>query len=379
MGQFLPDSINQQIQNKFNQPASQLPTYLSNKNFGLNSKNIFAEARAIVEHKFNGLNAIRFGAEHWYSHDLNYYNIYKSTLDDNLTAAFAEGDIYLTKNLAAKAGTRLEHSSLLNKTNIAPRLSLAYKLTRQGQASLAYGVFYQKPERNYLLINPDLNYMKATHYIANYQVVNALHTFRVETFYKKYDQLVKSSPDTGSNGNGYASGIELFWRDKRTFKNVDYWVSYSFLDTKRDYLNFPKSLIPNFAAKHTANLVIKRFFSKLKTQMNANYQFATGRPYYNIAYSNSSNKYFIRDQGITKNFNSLSFSANYLTNVGKAFTVVVLSITNVLGSNQVFGYNYSNNGLNKMAINPPAKRFFFIGAFLSWGVDRRDDAINNNL
>lgn len=373
------DSINQQIQNKANEPVSQLPSYLSNKNFGLNSKNIFAEARAVLEHKISGLNAIRFGAENWYSHDLNYYNIYKNTLNDNLTSVFAEGDIYVTKNLAAKAGTRLEHSSLLSKTNIAPRLSLAYKLTRQGQASLAYGVFYQKPERNYLLINPGLNYMKATHYIANYQLVNAIHTFRVEGFYKKYNQLVKSSPDTGSNGTGYASGVELFWRDKKTFKNVDYWVSYSFLDTKRDYLNFPGSLTPNFAAKHTANLVVKRFFSKLNTQMNANYQFATGRPYYNIAYNNGSNKYYIRDQGMTKNFNSLSFSANYLTNVAKAFTVIVLSVTNVLGSNQVYGYNYSINGLNKMAINPPAKRFFFIGAFLSWGVDRRDDAINNNL
>ena len=27
----------------------------------------------------------------------------------------------------------------------------------------------------------------------------------------------------------------------------------------------------------------------------------------------------------------------------------------------------------------PAKRFFFIGAFFSWGVDRTQDAINGNL
>ncbi len=372
------DSITQQLQNILNQPVSQLPSYLSDKNFGLNSQNIFAEARAVLEHKLTGLNAIRFGAEHWYSQDMNHFNKYKITLDDHLTSVFAEGDVYITKNLAAKAGTRLEYSSLLGKTDLAPRLSLAYKLTRQGQAALAYGVFYQKPERNYLYANPGLNYMKATHYIANYQLVNAIHTFRVEAFYKKYDHLVKSSPDTGSTGTGHASGVEVFWRDKKTLKNVDYWISYSFLDTKREYLNYPYSLTPNFAAKHTANLVVKKYFSKLKTQMNANYQFATGRPYYNIAY-NSNNKYFIRDQGMTKNFNSLSYSANYLTNVGKAFTVIVLSVTNVLGSNQVYGYNYSYNGLNKTPVNPPAKRFFFIGAFLSWGVDRRDDAINNNL
>ena len=59
--------------------------------------------------------------------------------------------------------------------------------------------------------------------------------------------------------------------------------------------------------------------------------------------------------------------------------MVVASVTNVLGSNQVFGYNYSYNGNYKEAITPVAPRFFFLGVFLSWGVDRRQDAINNNL
>ena len=117
----------------------------------------------------------------------------------------------------------------------------------------------------------------------------------------------------------------------------------------------------------------------MNTQLNANYNFATGRPYYNIAYNNNSNKYEIKDQGRTITYNSLSISANYLTNIGKAFTVVVLSVTNVMGSHQVYGYNYAYNGGNKTEINPAAPRFFFLGAFLSWGVDRRQDAINNNL
>ena len=373
------DTIMQQLQDAANKPMASYPSYYSYKNFGLNNHNYFAEARAVLEHKFTGLNAIRFGAENWYTHDVSQYNSYHSDITDNLTSVFAEGDLYITKRLAGKAGGRLEHSTLLGRTNVAPRLSLAYKLTKYGQASLAYGEFYQKPERNFLSLLPNLNYMKATHYIANYQTVNVLHTFRVEAYYKKYDHLIKSTPDTGSGGTGYARGFEVFWRDKKLFKNVDYWVSYSYLDTKRDYLNFPYSLTPNFAAKHTANLVVKRYFTKLNTQFNANYQFATGRPFYNIAYNTTTNKYFIRDEGRTIPYNNLSVSVNYLTKVAKAFTVVVLSVTNVLGSKQVFNYNYSYNGLNKTAVTPPAKRMIFIGAFLSWGTDRRDDAINSNL
>jgi vitamin B12 transporter len=54
-------------------------------------------------------------------------------------------------------------------------------------------------------------------------------------------------------------------------------------------------------------------------------------------------------------------------------------VSNILGQKQVYGYNYSFSGTTKSEINPPAKRFYFIGCFISWGVDRTQDAINNNL
>jgi hypothetical protein len=186
-----------------------------------------------------------------------------------------------------------------------------------------------------------------------------------------------------SNGAGYAKGFELFWRDKKSIKNFDYWLSYSFLDTKRDFLNYPAQIEPSFAARHTANLVVKKFVSSLKTQFNANYAYATGRPYYNIRYDNAAGKFGIFDQGRTIDFNSLSLSVNYLPHVFKKaanqMTVFVFSITNVLGSNQVFGYNYSISGLRKEAIVPPVRTFVFIGAFISFGVDRTQEIINNNL
>ncbi|MEO7312553.1 MAG: TonB-dependent receptor [Chitinophagaceae bacterium] len=374
------DVISQQLQDRSNQPVTtNLPGYMSGKNFSLDATGVFAEARVVVEHKLNGLSALRFGGEYWYSKDKSQFNQYSSSITDNFTAAFAESDIYITNDIAAKIGLRAENSSLLKRTNLAPRASVAYKLSKDAQLSFDYGIFYQKPEKTYLYINQDLPYTKATHYILTYQKIVSNATLRIAGFYKKYNQLVKTFPDTSVVGKGYAQGLELFWRDKKKFKNIDYWVSYSYLDTKRDYLNYPGSLEPNFAAKHTASFVVKRFFQKINTQLNANYNFATGRPYYNIAYNNNTNKFYVRDRGRTIAYHSLSFSANYLTNVGKAFTVIVFSINNVLGSHQVFGYNYSFNGLNKVEVNPAAPRFFFLGAFLSWGVDRRQDAINNNL
>jgi vitamin B12 transporter len=212
--------------------------------------------------------------------------------------------------------------------------------------------------------------------------MNRYYTFRAEVYYKKYNDLVKTTPAINNDGSGYAQGFEIFWRDKKTIKNLDYWVSYSYLDTKRDYLNYPQQLIPNFAAEHTISVVTKRWVTDWKTGFNFTYSFATGRPYYNLASNSTTGKTDIADQGRTKSYNNLGFSMNYVPTLGKStknFIVLVASVTNVLGADPVFGYNYSHNGLTKEAIGLPAKRFFFIGAFFSWGVDRTQDAINNNL
>ncbi|MFN8362971.1 MAG: hypothetical protein U0T85_04955 [Cloacibacterium normanense] len=57
----------------------------------------------------------------------------------------------------------------------------------------------------------------------------------------------------------------------------------------------------------------------------------------------------------------------------------MLSINNVLGTKNEFGYNFSSNGMKSRAIVPPTNTFVFIGAFISFGTDRTQEAINNNL
>lgn len=393
------DKIGNELQNQDNEPVAMYLEPYDTKTFHVKANGELAQIKTVLERRFYGLSAIRFGGEYMYFTDKNNYTDQYTTnsiikADDHFKAAFAEADIYITNDLAAKLGGRFEQSSLLDKTNLVPRISLAYKVGNKAQASLAYGIFYQKPEKDYYLRGyayNDLLYTKATHYIANYQKVSRDYTLRIEAFYKKYEHLVKTYGNNnngvidsvGNAGFGDAKGIELFWRDRKTLKNVDYWISYSYLDTKRDYLNYPYAIQPNFAANHTASLVVKKFVTRLKTQFNGSYTFATGRPYYNIRYSNSVGKFQIADEGKTIAYNNLSFSINYLPNIGNAkakkFAVWVFSVNNVLGSDQVFGYNYSYNGLRKDPILPTARRFYFLGCFLSFGVDRSDDVINSNL
>jgi vitamin B12 transporter len=368
---------NLQIQDQTNTPVFVGLPGIDSANFNLNAHMDLSQLKAVFDKRLSGISVLRFGGEYMYFYTSSKYNSRDGLLTDHFKALFTEADLYITNDLAARAGVRFEHSSLINKANIAPRLSLAYKTGQGGQVSVAYGEFYQKPENTYLYATTNFGYTKATHYIANYIKNTTLQTFRAEVFYKKYNALVKTFPAFDNSGYGDAKGLELFWRDKKTFKGLDYWVSYSWLDTKRDFQNYPKAMQPTFAANHTASMVVKRFISKINTGFNFTYSFATGRPYYDLRMNGG--KYEIADEGKTINYNSLGFSFNYLTSLGKAYAVFVGSITNVLNSKQVFGYNYSYDGSRKEAVTPPAPQFFFIGCFLSWGVDRRQDVINNNL
>jgi vitamin B12 transporter len=130
-------------------------------------------------------------------------------------------------------------------------------------------------------------------------------------------------------------------------------------------------------------LVLKKFVTKLKSNLNFSYNYASGRPYYNIQYDQNTSKPFFADKGRIPDYHNVSFSVNYLPSIGKkdakAFAVYVLSVSNVFNIKQVYGYNYSYNGQRKTELVPPSRMFIFIGAFISFGVDRTDDAINNNL
>lgn len=372
------DKFHQQVYDAKGNPVSLSPSSVDSVfNFNANTRKNFAQGKAIFEKKMAGNNIIRFGADYWFEDDDNTLGEYNKTLTDNLVAVFAESDVYLSRKLAVKLGGRTEYSSILNRWNVAPRVSAAYQINKVSQVSVAYGMFYQKPQSNILLATTKLQYQQASHYIVNYNYNAIGRSMRVEAFYKTYTDLIKTTPTYNNSGDGYARGLELYWRDKVTFGSFfDYWVSYSYVDTKRDYLNYPERMQPNFAANHTATLVTKTFIPALQTGFNITYSLASGRPYYNLMRDVNTNNYYVADKGKTKMYNDMAFSVNYLTNVFGAYAIFVASVTNVFGQKHVFGYNYSTNGAVKQPITLTADRFYFVGVFLSWGIDRRQDILD---
>ncbi len=256
---------------------------------------------------------ISFGSEYFSTNfDESYTQIntqkFNYGFNNNLFASFAETDIFFSKNLATKIGIRAEYSGLLNEFTISPRASLSYKSGKNSQFSLAYGQFYQNPKNDYLKFNSNFKAENTSHLIANYQYTKQNQIFRVEAYLKDYKDLVKYdtnfigfNSNFSNNGKGFAKGIDVFWRQNGQLKNTDYWVSYSFLDTERDYRNYPTPSMPNFASKHNVSLVGKHFITDWKSQIGLTYTFASGRNY-----TNPNETGFLNNQ--TKNYNSLSLN-----------------------------------------------------------------------
>lgn len=349
----------------------------------INDRETAVHAKLKFKKRFNNRLKLNFGTEYLALHfeekfsDLNPgTEIYG--YNDNITAAFVEADIFLSKEIAFKPGLRLEYSELFKTVDLAPRLSIAYKTSKTSQLSLAYGNFYQNPNSNILKFTQDLRPQNTLHYILNYQYNADRKIFRTEVYYKEYKHLVKYDTEFvqfdsnfNSNGFGFAKGIDFFWRDSNSIKNIDYWISYSILDTKRDYNNYPYEAQPNFANTHNISLVGKYWINDWRSQLGFSYTFASGR-----TYTNPNTTGFLNEK--TKPYNSLSVNWAYLISPQK---ILYASVNNVLGFKNINGYQYANSPnadgfFDRRTLQPAADQFFFVGFFWTISEDKKSNQLD---
>lgn len=337
------------------------------------------QARAVLTRLLPNRNTLLLGVE---AHRLTLENtVYGAAyrLNDTYLAAFAESEVYLTRLLALRIGARMERNAILNRVNVAPRLSMAYKTGQYSQVAFAAGQFYQNPDYRYLYLNKQLDYERADHLILNYQLIKNSRTFRAEAFYKNYAQLVREVTTTGydpnpyrfpngrtdNTGNGYARGFDVFWRDQKTVKGLDYWLTYSYVDTKRLFQQFATAATPTFVSNHNASVITKRYFEKLRTNVGLTYSFTSGRPYYNPNRNADGPNGFLSDR--TPAVHMVSFSGNYITNLKGNFLILYATVDNILNSKLIYTYRYTpdrNDGTasTRYTVGPTTYRSFFVGA-----------------
>lgn len=349
----------------------------------IDNREYSAHLKFKLRKRFSSRFKLAFGAEQFLT-DFTESFAQESTavtygFNNNITAAFSEADIIFSKEFALKLGLRGEFAEVSNEFKLAPRISTAYKTGKNAQLSAAFGKFYQQVGSDVLKFTQDLNSQQTEHYILNYQYAANGKIFRAEAYYKEYKDLARYNSefpgfnsDFNNGGSGYAQGFDLFWRDNSGIKNLDYWISYSFLNSKRDYLNYPEEATPNFANKHNLSLVAKLWVNDLKSQLGLSYNYGSGR-----TYTNPNIPGFLQEQ--TKAFNSVSFNWAYLIDQQK---ILYFSVNNLLGFNNINGYQYADQPnavgqFDRRALKPAADQFFFVGFFWTISDNGTDNQLNN--
>ena len=376
-----------------------------------NSDNLFQIRSMFVKNIFSG--KVKFGL-HLFNRSgqfsqiqtdyLSFFESYDRDINDLLLAGFIEMDFKISSKIAMRFGLRSEQSDFLDKSNFSPRLSLAYKVGRFDQISYAYGTFYQTPEigldpwyqrsqptPSYYLnsdgtLISDLDFEKSTHHIFNYQWIRGKRVFRLELYDKEYEQLIKSNipndwtPSTNittinNDGYGYARGLDLFWRDNGyTFENIDYWISYSYLDTKRNYRDFVTETRPSFAAEHVLSLIYKQNFeiNDLRVQLSLGCTGTSGRPWFD------DREYLLNAQTgdfdipntqygehVSKPYQSFSIGGSIIPKVKEGnFMVIFFNLTNPFGYKNIYGKRKNDATGEYEDVLPTSMRSIFIGCFV---------------
>lgn len=287
---------------------------------------------------------------------------------DYLTAIWAEGDIKLGRDFLLRTGLRSEYDDAMHRAVFLPRISLGYRTGKHHQLTVSVGEYSQKPSFSFLKENPKLTFAKAIHYIGNFQYSENGQFFRLETYYKKYSNLLKFNnlSSVENTGYGFAWGVDFFWRDTKTIKGFDYWLAYTWLSTERNYLNFPIQAMPTYATPHTAHVVAKYFIEDWGVFVGGSYSVSSGRPYYNPL-----NTSFLADR--TPIYQNANINLAFLRKWGKTFHTVVFAINNLTGREHIFGYRFSPDGNYRLAVTPPYNRSFMVGWFISIGQDRSEE------
>lgn len=289
-------------------------------------------------------------------------------------ATFISGDYFFNKNLAMKLGLRYEQNSLLATNEIDPRITLAYKVGKNGQVSAAYGQYNQEVQPDALYTNTAIQNEKARHFLLNYNLKDDNKILRLEAYYKTYEDLLTFKEDfTFSNNEGYgtAYGFDVFWRTNKLIKYVDLWVSYSWLHNERLYRDYPTLATPGFSTEHNLSIVTKKWFDKLKSQLGVTYTMASGRPYHNP-----------NEEGFMQNesgyFHNLSVSWSYLISQQK---ILFVSVSNAPGFRNEYGYRYADNpspngSYMSEQVLPNEDRFFFAGFFITMSADKTKNQLD---
>ena len=198
---------------------------------------------------------------------------------------YLEDKLRLWGPLYATLGARLDDAPGSGVWTTDPRAALAWRVNGHQTVRLAAGRYHQLPDPRYLdpvYGNPRLAPLAADHTIAGYEWTSDNANARVEIYHKQYRDLVTNDAATyyANRGHGYARGLDVFVQGSHRW--LTGWLSYGYLDSKRQELDDPREVRSRYGSGHSVTLVA-RYQASSTLQLGAKYNYTTGRPFTPVA------------------------------------------------------------------------------------------------
>lgn len=320
--------------------------------------------------RFSSVFRLDMGVESYIRNYRNHY-LYSSMDDANqmsptISAGFFSAAYYPVERLKAELSFRTEYTSPNRKINFSPRLAVNYYW---GDVMLSgiVGRYTQLPENDWLVRSRKLMSEACMQYNLGMQYGYEGRFYKAELYYKDYNRLVLEETDTEtgsalltSGGYGYSRGIDLFFRDRVSIKNLEYQLSYTYNISKRKYQRCSELTTPQYATRHNAALVVKYSLSRLHSIISLTNRFSTGRPYHNPSLPGLMN-----DE--VKPYNSLDVGVTFLASKK---VIIHASASNILGRKNEFGK------VDNKAVMASSDHFFYVGVYVTLGKKAAYDVSN---
>lgn len=282
-------------------------------------------------------------------------------------------------NFSVSAGLRYDKISGLNLSWIDPRASFGYRLDDKSTLKFGWGIFHQLPDPQLFRPvdgNPNLKSMRAEHFILSYDYsIDDQNSFRAELYHKVYKDLPKENVvlNYDNSGNGFATGVDIILKGNLPL-NIIGWISYGYINTKRNWMDFDELTSSSFDITHNLTLVLKYSLSD-SWQVGVNAKYATGRPYTPVASSMYRDDlkiyepvYALTNSGRFPDYKRVDLRITHFNQLfGSVPFIAYMEGLNILNFQNIFGYAYSGNYSERKEIKSYfGRRMLVLGFMLSF-------------
>lgn len=284
----------------------------------------------------------------------------EGTVRPVVNAAFLSATCFLRERLKAEGAVRVEQTLPARSFSLSPRVALT-GYWRDAVLSLTVGRYTQQAEMTYLALNPGLRPSACWQYNLGAQYERKRRFGKAEIYYKHYDRLpLWEGGVLTTHGYGYSTGLDLFFEDRASLKNVEYRLSYTYNIARRRYLTYTELTVPQYATRHNASLVFKWSIPRLRTILSLTDTYTSGRPWHN-----PDRPGLMNDE--VRPYNSLDLG---LTFIPSPKVILHASATNILCRRNEFGR------VDGRPLLASSDHFFYIGVFITLGKKAAYDVSN---